>query len=89
LQKNIEDLLIGNKSIKNMFSFKSNKNDVAELENQKTTTQTHIDFLESIIKIGTIKMEYNLRIIKAEKLNGYYETIKLYSEIQKTNGSNV
>ena len=89
MQKNIEDLLIGNKSIKNMFSFKSNKNEVAELENQKTTTQIHIDFLESIIKIATIKMEYNLRIIKAEKLIGYYETMKLFSEIQKSNGSNV
>ena len=72
-----------------MFSFKSNKNEVAELENQKTTTQIHIDFLESIIKIATIKMEYNLRIIKAEKLIGYYETMKLFSEIQKSNGSNV
>jgi len=100
-EKEINHLNQGRSSLKTLFTFKSKKDDIAAYENEKVAVwmfvkfffiiqfEQQIDQQNLIIKFATVHTFNLIENFKAEKLNGYYESLRSCSEVQLKNSEHV
>jgi hypothetical protein len=85
LDKDLRDIASGKTNIKSLFSFKSKKEDVNNIESTKSSLERNLADLEQIIKLATYNMESYMEYFMVEKLAGYYDSLRKLAYIQKSN----
>ena len=89
LDTEINNLKTGKKSIKSIFSFKSKNDELVGLENDKGNSEKNLADLDGVVKLATYNMESYIEYFKVEKLAGYYNNLKIFADLQKTNSSKI
>lgn len=89
LDANIKNLKSGKKSIKSFFSFKSPNEESSVMESEKLNSEKSLAELEMVCKLATYNMDSYIEYFKVEKLAGYYQNLKILSELQKTNSTKI
>lgn len=93
LQQKLESLTSGIDSFrssgKKTFSmmFKNAESAVNEMEKEKETTVSNINYLDEIVKMASFNMEWYIERFKKEKKYEYFRHLKIFANIQKTNTS--
>lgn len=85
LDTDLANLKLGKKTLKSIFSFRSKDEDIHSIEKEKNTAEKNIKDLEEVIRIATYNMESFIDYFKVEKLAGYYNNLKQFAELQKSN----
>jgi hypothetical protein len=89
LDKDRRDIASGKTNIKSLFSFKSKKDDLCNIETTKATLEKNLADLDQILKLATYNMESYVEYFKVEKLAGYYNSLNKLAEIQKVNSESI
>lgn len=87
IEKSISDLQGGKTNLKAMLTFKSQKQELINQENQKCSSELEEKSLESIIQICCGHMLGKIDEFKKEKLHNYYVNLKKCADIQRENTS--
>jgi hypothetical protein len=89
LEKERRDIVSGKTNIKSLFSFKSKKDDMSNIDSTKVALEKNYADLEQIIKLATHNMESYIEYFKIEKLAGYYNSLNKLAKIQKSNSESI
>ena len=89
LDTDLKSTKTGKKSLKSFFSFKTKSEEVTIIETEKVNMEKTLVDLDGVIKLATYNMDSYIEYFKVEKLAGYYQNLKVFAELQKSNSVKV
>ena len=89
LDTDLKSTKTGKKSLKSFFSFKTKSEEVTIIETEKVNLEKTLVDLDGVVKLATYNMDSYIEYFKVEKLAGYYQNLKVFAELQKSNSVKV
>jgi hypothetical protein len=89
LDTDLKGIKTGKKSLKSFFSFKTKSEEVTILETEKVNMEKTLVDLDGVVRLATYNMDSYIEYFKVEKLAGYYQNLKVFAELQKSNSVKV
>lgn len=78
IDKDIKGAQFGEKGLKSLFTFKSKEEIIKDLEDQKKKVEEEMKILTELVKVSCFGLEWNMDDFKKEKMNNYYNYLKLF-----------